>query len=372
MDRLEMFRQLNGWMVSGKQDFQDRGRHGYGKNLLKTYLVEANIPEDKVGNRSVGAFLQDIMSRESGSVRFTDDPTLWLLKFDGIETEHEFYLDTGDDRFWLIHTTSPAGESDKAIRGLIRNNLYLDSSWVPGNQLSDWLTDLGHAKVLTAKFAIQTGLYREGLLEDEYEDESLLMRIGASGDARVRWAEYASLPPLAKSLALWSARVVRTEAGSDAKITGDITASGKFTSRGDSFSLHQQMTSVFRSQYKNLVENVETQHRISWSLNRESFYPQGEVAEIRFIDSLTRDELVSLLGSIFNSREPYRLYGNPVERAGSRFVIQAVDLHTAGKLRFEISSTRLLVYLDKSTCGNALVRLLTNLQHYSDARLRLS
>jgi hypothetical protein len=49
-----------------------------------------------------------------------------------------------------------------------------------------------------------------------------------------------------------------------------------------------------------------------------------------------------------------------------------VDLHTGDALDLELTPFFVRVYLTSSSCGNVLARLLTNLQHYHDARVELT
>jgi hypothetical protein len=60
----------------------------------------------------------------------------------------------------------------------------------------------------------------------------------------------------------------------------------------------------------------------------------------------------------------------PVERNGIAEV-EAVDLHVGRKLRFDIGSDWLRIYVFEGGCGNSVARLITNLQHHFDGALAL-
>jgi hypothetical protein len=170
-------------------------------------------------------------------------------------------------------------------------------------------------------------------------------------------------------MALWSANVARQN--DDLVVRDDITAFGKATSRGNSFLLHQELISSVRSFYSQLIQNWEAAYRIRWVQRPSGLLPTGSPAEVQFIDPLSESLQLILLGHLFNSGEPYRLYGVPEDQGAGRFVTRAVDLHTGDSLDIELTRTVLRVYLGQDSCGNVLARLLTNLQHHFDARLSL-
>jgi hypothetical protein len=230
MDRKEMARTLDEWMARSYAGFVSTGRLPTGRNPLKSYIVEANATG--VGDRpgAVQDFFLGSDIRTPVEVSDTDDPTLHLVQLG--RKRVPFYLDTLDPRFWILHTIAVADAADSAIRGLVQRTRLLDSMWLPSQHLEAWSGELGVPRVLTGKFAIPTGLYRDDLPEDEFVDESLFIRIGASGDARARWREYQESDALASSLALWAARVVRREADRDYVVVDDVTAIGKMTCRG--------------------------------------------------------------------------------------------------------------------------------------------
>ena len=226
-------------------------------------------------------------------------------------------------------------------------------------------------RVLTAKFAVPTGLYREDLPEEMFLDDSLLLRIGATGDARERWRALKQARPLAPSLALWSARIARRELDRETVVVDDVTASGKFTSRGNSFRLHQELLHGLKDRYAALITDWEKQYRLDWASVGPAIRPRGTIAELRLPVPLDEQQIADLLAKLFNCGEPYRLYGVPVRQGTGRYVVKGVDLHTGGKLDFEIHPSSVRAYLYPTTCGNVLARLLTNLQHYHDARVEL-
>jgi hypothetical protein len=369
MDRKELARDLDDWMSRGYAKLRATGRLAFGRNLLKSYLIEANTDATENGRNMVSIFFAERLEANVVTVTETDDPTIHWLETRRSNTM--FYLDTLDSRFWLLHTTAQAQEADAAVRNLVQRTPMLDAAWLPANQLASWSSELGTPRLLTAKFSVPTGLYQDDLPEEEFLDESLFLKIGSTGNALERWNEYRKAKVLSPSMALWAARVTRRRPNRDEIVIEDLTATGKLTCRGNSFGLHQEFLHGLRSRYAQLITNWEGIYRTGWHRQANFARPTGIPAEIRLPAPLDDEGLERLLGSMFNCGEPYRLYGVPVQQGDQRYVTKAVDLHTGDKIDFEITPEVVRVYMFATTCGNTLARLLTNLQHFHDARVNL-
>jgi hypothetical protein len=363
-----MGRVLDEWMARGYAQFIQTGRLPRGRNPLKSYLVEANVPGVAEGSDGLSAFFARDDVPSPTRLERTDDPTLHQIEVGRVR----FFLDTLDPRFWLLHSTGPAEITDAAVRSLVNRTPLLDSAWLPSRHFEAWSGELGAPRVLTAKFAVPTGLYRDELPDDPFLDDSLLLRVGSTGDARDRWEVLRESAPLAPSLALWSARIVRRQPDRDHVVVDDVTADGKLTSRGDSFRLHQEILIGLKDRYAGLIVGWEDRYRLGWQASGDGVRPTGRTADLTLPEPLDEPSLEDLLGKLFTGGEPYRLYGVPVRHVGPRYVVRGIDLHTSDKIDFEIGPDLVRAYLYPSTCGNVLARLLTNLQHYHDARVDLA
>ena len=374
MSRQQMIESLDSKMRSDREYFDRKGKLPSARNPLKSYLVEANVEGAQEGAKVLTDFFASDGIATKVLYQETEDSTVHTISVGKKATE--FWLDTLDDRYWILHTSGTAGDADSAIRNLVNNSRYLDSIWMPTRFFESTISSLGLARNLTAKFSIRTGLYQESLPEDDFLDGSLLFRIGAAENALARWLEYRSIPELSQSLALWSAKIVRREDSEEDVFAGmaidDVTASGKVTARGNSFYTHQELLQVLKNQYAALIDSWESKYRLTWSDTSGRLKPSGTVAVISFPNGLTPDQLEGLVGQLFDSGEPYRLYARPQLQGESRVVAHAIDLHTGDKINFEITQEFMHIYLFPTTCGNVLARLITNLQHFYDARIELS
>jgi hypothetical protein len=365
MSRQEMIATLDERMVRTSDHFRETGRRQYKRNPLKSFLVEANVPGVAEDRDAVSNFLTSDGIDIPVRVVKTDDISIHRL-FVG-KDDTEFWLDTLDDRFWILHTVESATEADYVIRRLVNNSRKLDSIWLPSGFFEQTIDILGLPRQLTSKFSVRTGLYQESIPEDLAAD-ALVMKMGGSVD---RWREFRSTPELSRTMALWSARIVRRNEDTDLSADDDITASGKVTARGDSFNIHQELLTVLKNQYAGLIKGWERTFHLDWATDHDGLKPSGKTAVIPFTNRLGEEPLVGLVEALFEGGEPYRLFGSPIRQGPNRIVTRAVDLHTGGRINFEITDSFIRVYLFPQTCGNVLARLVTNLQHFHDARITL-
>ena len=366
-----MARILDKWIATTYASAKRSRRLPSGRNALKSYIVEANASPVSENGALVNHFFSHEDIPVPVKLNATDDPSLNLVSVSVGSNEVEFYLDTLDSRYWIFHTIAAASAADSAIRALVHRTRLLDAAWMPSGQLETWSGELGVPRVVTAKFSMPTGLYQDELLDEEYQDESLYSSIGSTGDARTRLSKYRQSEALAPNLALWATRIARRDSSQDLVVVDDVTASGKLTCRGNSFRLHQELLLGLKARYADMIQRWESTYRLGWEPIGEGVKPTGETAELRLPESLNEDQEERLLQVLFNCGEPYRLYGVPIRNGDQRYIVRAVDLHTGDKIDFELLPDTLRAYLYPTTCGNVLARLLTNLQHYHDARVQL-
>ena len=52
--------------------------------------------------------------------------------------------------------------------------------------------------------------------------------------------------------------------------------------------------------------------------------------------------------------------------------VVAVDLHTGDPIDLEVTPSTIRIYLPKGSCGNTVLRIYVNLQHYFDSAIRFN
>jgi len=146
----------------------------------------------------------------------------------------------------------------------------------------------------------------------------------------------------------------------------DIKFNGKVTARGTSFQCHNDLVTGLYRRYAAMIRGIEAAGRVRWETDGPRTRLRGSAVHFRIPKhKLGASELCS---GLFTCAKPFRLWGVPVCIAEDYYRVCAVDLHVGHALDFEISPEWVRVYLGPETCGNTVVRLLTNLQHSLDAK----
>jgi hypothetical protein len=78
----------------------------------------------------------------------------------------------------------------------------------------------------------------------------------------------------------------------------------------------------------------------------------------------TMPDIEHIVGRIFSSAEPFRLWGVPERIAENHYRARAVDLHVGSTLTFDITDKHIVIQLRGGTCGNTVVRFLGGLHYH--------
>jgi hypothetical protein len=109
-------------------------------SLVKTYLVEAHLPENGKDNRPRGLLDRTFAGDAFGSdyrpsVEETEDESLICVGLDvtsrGRAERVELFVDCSDRRFWYIHSMSSSNSLDWLLRRAIGSGSDLDFAWLP-------------------------------------------------------------------------------------------------------------------------------------------------------------------------------------------------------------------------------------------------
>jgi hypothetical protein len=148
----------------------------------------------------------------------------------------------------------------------------------------------------------------------------------------------------------------------------DVKFTGKFTTRGSSFETHRRTLNFVREEYAKKVSDIEERYRLRWKTGKGSEVSLDGSA-IHFIPKEFEIPVGQFCESLFGGTMPFRLLGFVDFTSDKSAIVDAVDMHTGGRLSFEVYPDVLSLYLPEGTCGNTVVRLYTNIQHYFDKRL---
>jgi hypothetical protein len=337
-----------------RADMADSLSLGSG-TATKTFVLEAHA-DDPV----------EFLRRIAGSARLeaTEDAFLFLMHLD----EGTFWVDQLDERFWSLHTDIQTATADRFLSRRVEEHRDLDWMWLPSNHLR-------HVWPGAVSQRVRTDFRGKGFLSSAETAQDL--RVQLAGHEADDILDYLSRNPRYRSTVSFDGIQVAVNDPDVGQVTEGLTRMGRFAVSGDSFELHLQFVSTVVRRYRQLVELCERK-AIGWSFfeptsEREAGDSTGGLMNggpiaIRFSREI--EDLDTFLGELFAVRRPFRLWGIPEVIDGAAHV-EAVDLHVGQRMRMDIGTTWMRVYLNQSGCGNSVARLITNLQHWFDSALTL-
>ncbi|WP_105975873.1 hypothetical protein [Streptomyces geranii] len=315
----------------------------------RTIVVEAHDPS---GSSSP----DDIMATIFGSSNFveTDDAYVKRAFVDG----GEVWVDQLQGRFWSLHTKMPMGGILPILKEKIESHRELDWLWLPSNHLQNLWPGSSSNRVKT-KFQGHDFLPASDPAQD--------LSINLSGGGAERLLAYISEEDNYRSAVSFDSVQVSVR-DSIGRLDEAVHRMGRFAVTGD-FEYHLQFVSIIVDRYRNLVELCE-HSSLAWSpldgSSEDGFTFSGGPISIRFSREIP--DMEQFAASLFAARQPFRLWGIPQFKDDVVYV-DAVDLHVGQQVRMEIGRQWMRVHLEPGGCGNAIARLVSNLQHRFDSRL---
>lgn len=330
---------------------ETRGR----PRLLKTYIMEANrgLPESGGG---IGVSVNKLG---------TQLPDVTILRLEHANVRATFYVDTTDRRFWLLHTNDLADDTRYLFNRLAFSpEASFDKVWLPTEMIQK-IANL--PRNVFRGFGLDYLDYFALNRQDERPVEELKMRVSGSSSIEALDA----LKNRAKLRNSLSYSMIRVRRG-DRQVfaINELGYEGRFTARGgSSIDDYSSLVELTKKIYKNTIEAIErssigvkeVENRTLIEGQAFDFILEREIVDLElFIDILT------------SSKQPFRLWGLKNKISKDNYQVLGVDLHTGDSIDLEISPFLMRVYLPKGSCGNTVLRLYTNLQHYFDSNLKLN
>jgi len=313
---------------------------------LKTYIMERN-----------GPFGPGQGTRASWDMENTgvDDIKILTMEPGRGNDRLQFYMDKTDKRYLLFHTDELAEDANAAIEALVEYGTHrLDHTWFYSNLMEKW------AKGLNSKFSGYV-INHGGLLREK--NDTLKMEVSGT---KASWL-YRSLEQIRDNDGIMSHEAIEVSRGSKKALDGHveerISNTGYFSiKRGRSIQDHLHIVGDCKDEYADMVANVE-KCRMGMTLQGGSRTYGGHPIEIMYPRV---ERLEQFVDTMFRATYPFRLWGIKIKRENDYYSVPAVDLHEGSPIDFEITPEFMRVYTRKGSCGNTILRLLTNLQtHYS-------
>lgn len=325
-------------------------RRGSGAERVKTYVLEAGRLIQQGRGHGV--------SWEIGGGGF-DDLKILRVRQNGLPGHAcEFYLDRQDARFLLLHTNEDGKRANRAIRGLVGEIDYaFDHAWFYTDMLQKWTRERGGAD---GKYGIE----HDGM----FQKKPTRVNIEGPG-ARSIYYKVLEMEELGGRTSQKSIDVQgEGRNGVGQHVEDRISNTGCFAiRRGKSVKDHLDVVGECKDEYRDVVLRVEG-NMLGVKSDGGSHELKGSPFVIRFPKKIP--DLEAFIDAVFNSREPFRLWGVRQKISDGYYGVASVDLHEGSAINFEIADDMMRVYLREGSCGNTLVRLFTNLQLRHDARVK--
>jgi hypothetical protein len=152
-------------------------------------------------------------------------------------------------------------------------------------------------------------------------------------------------------------------------LIAELNERGRLKAAGNSISLHMATVAQFLHQYRSLIAQIESFGRLRSQGKGDGGVLIGDPLVFEFPKPLR--DFRSFIRELVSCREPLKIWG-VVEEVRNDFVqIEAVDLHTASRLRLDVTPHFMRVYLGPTACGNTVARILRNIQGHVDSTVSL-
>lgn len=336
--------------ITGTQELDE------GQTYLKSYLIESNREQFSEGTVSIGD--QQLHITE------TQDRGFIKARAQTDDGRASFYIDKLNERFWSVHTLAKSTTSDNIIKRLIFPRFTeLDYPWLS----NDFLEQIGKQPKATFRaFSVKFEDEFYDIMQEEDGVEGLSMRLW--GDTADEVLETLRTNENISGSTSLSNVGIRKEYDNRV-LLNDITYQSKFTARGESVDGHFRQVQDIMEKYYGTLDKIESEYSMYAESRGDGTHIDGHPLLIDFDRHI--ENLREFIDELFSSTNPFRLWGVVDEMEEDYYTIAGVDMHTGDKIDFEVCPDWMRIYLPNDSCGNVVLRLYTNIQHYYDSKAEL-
>jgi len=318
--------------------------------LTKSQILESNLPFENYVARHERPFT---FSR-------TEDSTLWnVISNNSIVG----YLDISNPRLWILHSIGYAKEMKSLVYEMTAGDgSMIDFPWFA----SDSLDHIGHFGETGAGFSLK---YRNEFVKSGQDSDVEDMTMRFWGAAALELIDQLRRSERIKA-GLSLSGIGLSHKIENGYVKEQVSSDGRITAiKGDSIDSHFSIISKIQHYYQTLLNRIENEYRFSYEKKPHGVAFKGEALEIRFERRIV--DLISFAESMFSTFLPFRLWGVIKSLGEDSVKVKAVDLHTGGRIDFEIGPDQMMLYLQEHACANVITRLFANLQSSYDAQSKL-
>lgn len=366
LTRAELEYYLDGVLNNNYRDIKSNRKYSYGRNAVKSYIVETHIFKEQLSRDKI---VESILSRakeidSETKLHETHEESLIHL-----ETERlDLYVDIAEPRYLVFHSADPTKHSDPFIKKFSSAHGY-DNIWLPVPLL---LQTIEFGKFWGMSVSFQQALDdTDANVENNGPEDTQDVSLSVKRHFAKVFFQTLINSDINNMLGISRLSILKSDNDSNPDkehkfIIDDIKYNGKMTAKGNSFSRHSSLVYELVNLYSSTINKVE-----SYGLSFEEGYLSGNPFTITFSKKIEPKKLVNFM---FNGEQPFRLWGIEDEIGEKQYRVYAVDMHNGNhgnKLTFEITSDYMRISLPKYACGNTILRLFANLNHYVDAMAKM-
>ena len=358
MNRTEMAEIFDRHLHNVTAHYEWTEEYPQGQGPLKTYIIEAHdlngATPSPVGAQSV---LGDLEKRFDFKTEATDDPTLAILA----KNETRFFLDILNPRFWVIHTTANINPAQEYLKELVHGSWNLDFAWLP-SQILSYLRK--GRQFLGFNVDFDQALFLSPAAPQEAQDRSVIFKTRYRGNRGDRLFDFLSSQTFSPMLCLSAVKYSVSDSASGAYIQNELNASGRIMATGNSISLHLGAVNHLVNLYAEMIQTLESELSLAFVRGENGDELQGYPLTLEFSEPVL--DFQGFAKEILSCREETRLWGVVTHEETDFVRAEVVDLHSASRLRLELTPKHLVIYLFKGSCGNSVARILRVVQEHLD------
>lgn len=352
--RREMLGIFDARIQNTQSDLLDQTELEFGRNMLKTAIIESNISRED--------FLQDGDWEEAHKI----DSDIHMVRVENTEGEGWLFFDFYEERFWTVYSIAKSRFFKYTVEQILKEEGGgLDRLWLPAGEIEE-IGTLGDYEGVKISFGAND-VFPDEFIEDNLQFTDLDID-GSGQSSKHLYDILKETKDIQDFLALSKIQIRRDDDGHFVRET--ISNNGVCTTRGGSdIGLHVSTMERIKEQYSHLLSIIEENHIIGASAHESGARAQGSPVVIQFSKSVP--DVEEFLSHVVNAQDPFRLWGHIRKTSENACVVDGMDAHNGDKIGIEMSSEWMRVYLYEGACGNTALRLFTNLQQYYDPAAEL-
>ena len=297
------------------------------------------------------------------------------------------FLEQLSERHFAFYTPLKTKEIEPHLKNIIFNHSQWDFAWFSGIVLNilwqDYILPLSPHRFTKMTFEYEARFERFGKINDWIEQtskddgnteedlveqgENFMERRASVIAITERVNNIQSFLPKLQSIhsPFRSLRTLRLPASEHGGY--ELWNWGKMTFRSPSFTEGRSNLITLTQMYRDATESIE---RMAWLYAEKlpainGLRLKGVPITIKFSETIQQQVFEQFIHSVFGqSRNLFRLWGNPIQRSDSYYYVHAVDLHLWKPIGLELTPSYFRLLLPQGTCGNTVHRLVQNIQRY--------